>query len=384
MQITHIAGIDLAANGWEIVADPMLTGNAGDNWQQTDIGLLNDYPRPFQLTLLTRSPTRTTITQRVRALLHALNQRDYHHNPDNQLRMQVTHNSVLYFVMFEPREVQAGLLQWTGSQYAQRVAIAGIVRYPPYRQNPQTLTISSLTAFNALFFTLGTSGTYWSPATLNLVNASGVGRTGGVWIGLTETGYPSSVIINSIPNSTPSSSPITFGAAIARQMPTAGTYTYTMTWGILGVTYDYWLHINAAATITVALGSETIAVIVANPNQFCYYVGRFSNEITVTLTVTTTTPNVILYPVIQSHPVLSRCVISSVATPINTRRITWGNPATSTVSTYITTINFNFVGLAGALTCLAPPVGRIVATWSTHTATMTGNFSRFEIEQGLL
>lgn len=399
MQITHIAGIDLAANGWSIVADPMLAGNAGDNWQQTELGLFADYPRPFQITLLTQSPSRTTIEQRLTALLREIDaRRDYHATPPIQLRMQITYNATGYYVPFWPDRLQAGILQWSGSAYVQTVTIAGMLMSPPWRMTSDVLTIASfpgLSSYNATILTFPGSTTWWSPGSINMSSstAASLGVFGGMWMADLERDAPAIPLQSiSVVNSTPSSTAITIGATTARQMATAGAYTFS--WGFFTSVpppYDVWLHLHTpsgTATAEITINDTLVTTIVATPRQLCYYAGRmYAGMSQFRVIVTTTVANTVLYPVVFSHAPVCRVVtyIPATATVLETNQVYWHNRLINPFGSLVqATTNNRRELLVGNTECWMPRNMRFLATWRQHAETISAVLTRYPVVPGVI
>lgn len=382
MQITHIAEIDLASNGWQIVADPMLAGTAGDNWQQTEIGLLSAYPRPITFTLLTSSPSRDTIITRVRTLLSTLDAvQDYERASALKQRILLTSAGSQYAIPFRVVRMTTNLLQSTGSAYLQTVTVEGIALSPPFRTSAHTYTINNLLSYNIYTITFPTA-TIWSPSVI--ASTAIFGPFGGIWIGELSRGGPASPITMINPsNASPSTSTSPHGAAVRLSLP-AGTYNVNFVSALPNDVTDVWLHIasGSTCTVTVPSGTPTPRTFVTSPDQVAYYLGRYpASFLLPPITITCSAPTDV-FPLLCTIPHRTRAL--TMPYPVDyVEEIHWSHTYVSATPTFARGGGY-YRACTGAIECATPQQFQLVVTYYRFFSKPNITITHYPIEVGLL
>lgn len=382
MQITHLAGIDLASNGWQIVADPMLAGTAGDNWQQTEIGLLSAYPRPITFTLLTSSPSRNTIITRVRTLLSTLDAvQDYERASALQQRILLTSAGSQYAIPFRVARMTTNPLQSTGSTYLQTVTVEGIALSPPFRTSAHTYTINDLLSYNIYTVTFPTA-TIWSPSVITALGD--FRRFGGIWIGELSRGGPASPITMINPSYTSPSAPINAYGSAARASLSAGTYDVNFVSALPNDITDVWLHIASGSTCTVTVPSPTPTprTFVTSPDQVAYYLGRYPASFLLSPITITCSAAADVFPLFCSIPHRTRALTMPYPADY-AEEIRWSHTHVSATPTYVRGMGYYQSGV-GAIECTTPQQFQFVMTYYRFFTKPDVTIIHYPIEPGIL
>lgn len=383
MQITHLAGIDLASNGWQIVADPMLAGTAGDNWQQTEIGLLSAYPRPITFTLLTSSTNRNTIITRVRTLLSTLDAvQDYERASALKQWILLTSAGSQYAIPFRVARMTTNPLQSTGGAYLQTCAVEGIALSPPFRTSAHTYTINDLLSYNIYTVTFPTS-TIWSPSIVASTPAT-FGPFGGIWIGELSRGGPASPITMINPSYTSPSATINAYGSAARASLSAGTYNVNFVSALPNDITDVWLHIASGSTCTVTVPSltPTPRTFVTSPDQVAYYLGRYPASFLLSpITITCSVPTDV-WSLLCTIPHRTRAL--TMPYPVDyVEEIHWSHTYVSATPTYARGGGY-YRACIGAIECTTPQQFQFVMTYYRFFTKPDVTITHYPIEPGIL
>lgn len=303
MQITTIAGITLASNGWEIVADPMLAGNAGDNWSPQTAAITRNYPIMNRITIEQRATTRILCATRIAAMLEALE------NTSEELwwcYLGIVHDNTAYYVYINPIDITVSPLQTTGSLYIQRLTITFQQLFPPVAANESTLTVNNQFGYSSFSLVFPGSNITWMPARFAATTTATV-----EWVGIFISDF--AIFVKSWP-ATSGWTTITYNArtVLHNNSGTSQFISATLSGDVGTRNYYAIISLPAAAapvtaTVTTPYGTYVLQV---TPQQHIYFL--FSGYNVPSFTISGTFPHdTYLYPVLslatseQSHMYVS-------------------------------------------------------------------------------
>lgn len=305
MEITTIAEIGLAANGWAIVGDQMAASNAPDNWHPQRIAVSRDYPVINRITLEQRAMTRDACVSNMRAMLRALEQQS---EELWRCRMIASYNSAGWMIYIEPLELLVSPLLTDGTRYIQRLTITFRQLFPPISLSDETISLTNMFGFSSFGITFPSNSTNpstWVPGKLSLsvthsiasvavfiTNLGFLTRSWPATSGWTSISYGSTNILHNNSGSPQSISATVSGGSGLRQY-----------YAVIVIPDGT----SATVTVTTPYGNQIVQV---TPRQHYYFL--FDGRNVSTYTISGTFPNnTYLYPMIlfpiseQSHMYVS-------------------------------------------------------------------------------